>query len=635
MKLPDGWLDAGAKGKNYKEPIIIVSSLLLTMFIACAIGVAIMWKRRRKAARRLLEDVEKKIRRTQSGEESDEEESGVGPPGGNGRRRRGKVETEESSATLAEGKKEGKRGLKGMKSPVEAWKTRARWTWLQKKKGRRRPNNTSCESLGTVRDAPASVVDGEEDESSANASGVEARTGPTRRPRPANRHSTDFVLPNEPRRSVESTRTSLSSPSSTSSARRSTTVTHQTSSATMTSTSSSSTTHSSSDPDPSRIPEPESIPTVQSPAYEECEASAYPIPHHELPCPVSESCGPPAYRSHSHSRSAPLCLGPGSASGSDSRRRTRRAGSRRTIDGAEAHEVRVRVEEKGREIVADPGDYVMDSSEEDIEERVRDAENAGGEEDWEVENMDEMEARMDRGRESMAQVQMHVATDDKRELARLAERASAPTLHDDSPPALPSVIASNSDPGRCSSTSIPQPHRQDVSASAPDPEALELNICDSLAFSPTHPDDLDSPGAGPGPSSASYTRQAFPLPPPPPSRSQHHTFDLSDLDLEGDFGEMYPYPYGAPPPAFEPSAPPDVSAPEGDPDLDLAASAPTLDFDFDEPPLEEVVCAASAPPPDDFGHLTTPTLTLVEGEASRTGKVGAESDGEQRVGAVR
>lgn len=583
-----------------------MSSLLLAAAIACLVTCAVMWKRRRRAARKSAEmrDVEKKVggAGADDGEETEDEGNDVGD-GGEVRSRRSRTRSMRangSSATLAEVRNSGQKFPRGA---VELWKTRARWTWLQKKKGRRRPNGAANRSRDTLQ-----VTQREEDaEGSGSASGVEVHVTPARssisgtrhrqRPR-TDRHETDedvLDVPNvAPRRSVDSSTSSSSSLSLVSSSRSMSDTRQETS----TPQSDNTPALSAAEPDANIEPISVPIPTVQSPAYEERDDAL-----------VGGAPGPPAYRSHSGARSGSM------------HRARRRERAIRTGD----------ITEKG-DYVGELGDYVQDS-EEELESRVA-TERPSDLEAEESESRDgegtmELNTRQARGRET---AQMHVATDDKQELARLAERASAPTLQG----SLPSQPAS-------SSSSIPELNR--ARPSAPEPEAL---------FPPADADDLDttsldSPGAGPGPSSTSHLphthSRSLALPPPP---SQQHAYDYSDyadgfddLDLGGgDAALGLGCPFPSPPPAFSssfsPSAPPlegtDSSPGEdGDNNLRMEPSAPPLEFEDVEAEVDNPCTGASAPPleVEDFGR--THALSTVRRGEFRTGEI----DEDEWIDAVR
>jgi hypothetical protein len=630
LVLPDGW-DSSRDSKVYRVPLIIVASLLLAVGITVAVVFAVMWRQKRQMARKRARavDVEKKVKDGEgsSGEESD---GGNGAGGASDRRRRrrervgarglGDANASASVVSLVSaGEAEKEVHAKKWARAVKHWKARARWTWNQKKKGSRRGRRERTDEAerqevggldngggrrdisGETAGSSSSVsvrVGSEENLGGSSTSTSSSETGLRNRP---HAHASGRVDDERTTNTTSShptsapTSSSFPSPASTSQTSFSPRPSSPPSNANALSSSSSvpypypgPITTTTTDTIPTDVPaySPRSVPMPLSPPL---RMSLVPIPHLtradlEVDISADDAC-PPAYRS---SR-AQTQIRPRTQRNRSSRRRTTGAASGSgTSAGVDRDEMAVRREERRREkavYVGNPEDYV-DCSED--EGRLAEATSVEG-------DLDRLQQRQRRRRigvsfdssyasaseaedeynssseeERRRRAHLHVATDDKRALERLAEGASAP------PAALTS---SESDPSQDSGM------RGFVGMStAPEPEVLlglALGDEDNGGFD-------ESERSGPSRSAdnvqtRSMRTSAFPDPPP-----------LSTVtDLEEEYGSPPISHFPPPPPPFcssifastsSPSSPTLPSLSEKGKDSGaiekLRPSAPPCEFDL-------------------------------------------------------
>lgn len=165
LKYPDNWVRQGGESGIYKVTIIVVMSLFIAAAVCCCIAIAVLWRRRRKRARQMARqrDLEKRRAVEDSDGEYDEMDEEGGSEAGCCERRLGGSKEERRRRRKAEPVRlaqrdgdveddEEHREKKRWARASARWKSHVRWI-----RRRRTGNKRILESM-MQRDAAASSV---------------------------------------------------------------------------------------------------------------------------------------------------------------------------------------------------------------------------------------------------------------------------------------------------------------------------------------------------------------------------------------------------------------------------------------------------------------------------------------------
>ncbi|KAI5118378.1 hypothetical protein M0805_005843 [Coniferiporia weirii] len=615
---PDGWASGGNDTGVYKVAVIAVASVLLAAAITCAIATTLLWRRRSRAAhaaarRRDLERRRKKKNDSDSGEDESDDEGrgyeytretreGAGLRRERNRSRRSLRDAEERDENSAEEKTKAK-----WARAAARWKAHARWIHR-----RRRGRSSIVENL-MQRDGANTASAAASGVSLAAASALSSKSSARVAPSLANVNATGVV--GQPETEVERVETREEGRSSASyryapaSGDRHNRHTDQASGPDLGRTSSrrpelvasTSRLGNTGDHDDGENGDGARASTHieydRPPPAADLDDLGLPIP---LPIPVSlddeaQALGPPAYRSWRRPIRRDVGGNGDGDGGGDVENRARRA----------------RRDEK-RAVGAAPV-YVSAGG---LDSQSRDADVLGSDEDGWYDDYGPEDGGEDSG--TGRRPVLHVATDDKHMLARLAASASAPPPPlfpasptgaainvpsqppprlDNHPISLPfSAPSSSAPPFTRSTVPILMPH-------APAWHDLEEAFEDSA--SDAYDTGSDSPGAGPGPSTATAWRASLASRPqsphafdPPTSpypshgRSSPRTHSPHTRSPRNRLPRVVDSPFPAPPAPVPSSALTYASLPSGGEDGDFAFfPPPSVGYEADE-----VVGEPSAPP---------------------------------------
>lgn len=181
LKYPDNWVRQGGESGIYKVTIIVVMSLFIAAAVCCCIAIAVLWRRRRKRARQMAHqrDLEKRRAVEGSDGEYDEMDEEGGSEAGCCERRLGESKEERRRRRKAElarlAQRDGDveddeehREKKRWARASARWKSHVRWI-----RRRRTGNKRILESM-MQRDAAASSVSVFSPSLQGNDTGVDA-----------------------------------------------------------------------------------------------------------------------------------------------------------------------------------------------------------------------------------------------------------------------------------------------------------------------------------------------------------------------------------------------------------------------------------------------------------------------------